>query len=308
MKIDNFALAQFQACPAKYDLRIRQGYVPTRRSPALRFGGALHEGLAAWYKGFGLEASLEAIAVAWDNSWDLDDYRTLEKCLQTMIEYTKQYPYEHFQALGMPDAPIIEKPFTFDTGTFCGCLICGQFNQDSHEDTCGNCKSPLEPIEYGGILDALIDHSGGVLYVMDHKTTSVMGASYFDQFKPDNQMTGYIWGGMQLSGGRVAGALVNGIGIYAKGKTKFERKITTRNEQDITEWLAHLRYHCTAIMKFEQQGIWPFQTINCVTKYGRCDYFDVHLLSRADDRSTMLSQSYRVDRWDYERRDGEISA
>ena len=275
------------------------------RSPALRFGGALHEGLAAWYRGLGAEASLDAIARAWDNTWDSDDYRTLEKCAKTFIAYIKEYPHENFTVVGAPETPIVEQTFAIDTGWFCGCLDCGKFNLDPTKAQCDFCHADLEPIEYGGILDLLIDFNG-VVYPMDHKSTSIVapvkGGYFFDQFKPDNQMTGYHWGGTKLSGGRVGGVMINAIAMN-KSDTVFARRITSRNELDVQEWLVSLRLHCTEIMRHKSLGVFPLRTTSCTTKYGKCQFHSVHTLSNADDRLRRLETDYIHNPWDFENRD-----
>ena len=302
MKIDNFALSTHQRCPAEYELRIREHWTSRKRSPALRFGGALHVGLANWYRSHDPELALEGIVSSWDSTWDSDDYRTLEKCARTMIEYIQRYPQETFTVVGAPTTPIVEQTFTLETGWYCGCLSCGHLNDDPEFGYCTSCKTSLEPIEYGGILDTLIEFSG-TMYVLEHKTTSVMGASYFDQFKPDNQVTGYIWAGSKMSGGQVAGAMVNAVAISKTGATRFDRRITSRNALDIHEWLTSLRMHCTEILRHQKLGIFPLRTTSCMTKYGRCQFHDVHTLSDPGDRFRRLEQDYIKQPWDYEHRD-----
>ena len=224
MKIDNFALTMHQTCPSKYNLRINQGWTSRGKSAALGFGGALHEGLAAWYKTANLGQALLAIGEAWVDDQPVEDFRTKEKCVTTMIEYTKKYPSEGFSVVGAPDNPMVEVPFTIEMGRyvpFCGDWVdaagmtflgCGVMQHGFENEVCATCGCPLEPIEYGGIFDGLIEFSHQV-FILEHKSTSVMGASYFNQFKPNNQVCGYIWGAGQLSGKKVVGAMVNAIGV-----------------------------------------------------------------------------------------------
>lgn len=281
MKIDNFALTNFQTCPAKYDLRIRQGWTPRQRSAALGFGGAFHEGLATWYKTGDLSAAITAIAEKWDDTSSAEDYRTKEKCVTVMIEYAKRYPSENFRIVGLEEGhPMIEVPFVLDTGM-------------TTDDG--------EPIEYGGIFDGLVDFNGQ-LWVFEHKSTSQLGSYYFEQFKPNNQVTGYIWAAEQLSGRRVHGAIINAIGVYKSGATKFERQPTARNPQDIVEWLANLRLVCNQIKRAEKEGF-SLSTGAC-TLYGKCEFHSVHVLSHAAEREKRLEMDYQIDAWDFEKRTG----
>ena len=281
MKVDNFALTNFQTCPAKYELRIRQGWTTRRRSSALGFGGAFHEGLAVWYKTGELAPALTAIAQKWDDTSSAEDYRTKEKCITVMIEYAKRYPSENFTIVGKDaGSPMIEVPFVLDTGM---------------------ATDDGESIEYGGIFDGLIDFNGQ-LHVFEHKSTSMLGGYYFDQFKPNNQVTGYIWAAEQLSGRRVHGALINAIGIYKAGATKFERSLTARNPQDLIEWKENVRIVCNQIKRAEREGF-SMSTGAC-TLYGKCEYHSVHVLSHPVERQKRLEMDYQIEAWDFEKRTG----
>lgn len=301
MKVDNFALSTHQTCPAKYDLRIRQGYTTRYRSGALGFGGALHAGLAEWYKGKGIGAALQAIHEVWPDNLPIDDYRTKEKCLNTMVEYSKNYPMETFKVIGMPDNPVVEVAFTIETGMYLPCDECWLLDSEPFEPLCENCQKPKEPIEYGGIFDTLVEFSGQV-FILEHKSTSVLGPSYFNQFKPNNQVTGYIWGASEMSGTKVNGAIINAIGIYKAGKTKFERHITTRNATAIEEWKRDVYAECLAIKSNERREHFSKRTSAC-TLYGLCEFHSIHTLDHETERRKRLETDYVVDKWDYEKRD-----
>lgn len=308
MKVDNFALTNFQTCPAKYDLRINQGWQTRRRSSALGFGGAIHEGLAVWYKTGDLAQALTAIVDKWDDTVSVDDYRTKEKCIQVMIEYSKNYPSETFKVVGMETGhPMIEVPFVLDTGMYLDwCEECKGELGTINQNECSNCGKVHESIEYGGIFDGLIDFNGQI-YVLEHKSTSMLGQYYFQQFKPNNQVTGYIWAAEQLSGRQVNGALINALGVYKVGKTKFERSLTARHPQELVDWKNNVRLVCNQIKAAERNGF-SLSTGAC-TLYGKCEYHDVHVLTLPAERQKRLETDYIVEHWDFEKRDGtEVKA
>lgn len=299
MKIDSTALTTFQMCPSKYQLRMEVGWKPRRISAALIFGKSIHAALATWYKTSDAQKSLLAIIESWDANAPVDDFRSREKCAKVFLEYIKEYPQENFFIVGAPDNPMIEVPFSLDTGMFCDCPHCGTvWNRIDGMCACGQL---LEPIEYGGIYDGLIKF-GPQVFVLEHKSTSMMGPGFFNQFKPNNQVSGYIWAGQQMSGLPVGGALINAIGVYAKGVTRFERSITTRTHDEVTEWLANVQTVCSEINRAKVTGKWEMRTPSCVL-YGRCDYLDVHQLATIYERTKMLETSYIVDKWDYEAQD-----
>jgi hypothetical protein len=280
MKIDNFLLTMFQACPLKYKLRALEHWTARRKSAALGFGGALHEGLAAWYRTGDPRQALNAINNSWPDNLPVDDWRTKDKALQVMYDYMQRYSREPFKVVGVPDAPMIECTFTLDTGL-------------TLEDG--------EPIEYGGIFDGLVEWDGSV-YVLEHKTTSQLGSFYFNQYNPNNQITGYIWAAGKLSGQRVGGAIINAVGLYKSSPTKFERQITNRNKVQIEEWLQNVKHVCQQIRDCERRGFWPMHTPSC-TQYGRCEFHDVHVLGTERERNAMLEMSYHREEWSYEDRD-----
>lgn len=301
MKIDNFAISNFMACPAKYKLRMVDGWESRRKSGALNFGAALHLGLAEWYRSGSSAAAVKAIVDGWPTVTPIDDYRTREKCVQTMCEYIKTYPDEGFTIIGKEaGSPLIENAFTLDTGMFLPCP-CGQDKSDRFDPDCSYCFDHKESLEYGGILDAGVEFSGSV-YILEHKSTSQLGPYYFDQFRPNNQITGYTWALGLLSGMRVGGAIVNAIGVYKSQPTKFQRQITNRSNDDIKAWLLNLWHVCVQIKTCERTGYWPMYTTSCM-QYGKCEFHSVHVLGNAIEQQRRLENDFQTSKWDYEARD-----
>ncbi|HEY6022442.1 MAG TPA: PD-(D/E)XK nuclease family protein [Candidatus Paceibacterota bacterium] len=302
MIIDNFALTMFQSCPSKYNLRIRQGWTTRRKSAALGFGGAFHEGLATWYKTGDAVGAVEALINAYPGEMPIDDWRTKEKCVKTLIEYMHNYPSEQFGIVQLPSGPMIEVNFTLPLGTYLPCDDCWMADVSAPTDmVCSNCNGPKELIEYGGIFDGVVEFNRQ-LYIFEHKTTSQLGDYYFDQFRPNNQVTGYVWAGGLLSGQRVGGAIINAIGMYKVGATKFRRQVTARSAEDIARWINDVHYTCVRIKQCERDDHWPMHTTAC-TMYGKCEFHMVHVLPEMSAQQRMLEQEYVKAEWDHETRD-----
>lgn len=287
MKIDNTALIAFQTCPALYFLRFKQHWAPRRKSAALSFGGGVHLGLAEWYE----TGDMQKAAIAMSNGWTpgpIDDYRTLEKAVEVLVKYQRQYPRENFQFVQGPSGPLVEVVFTLPL-------------QIDGEQLC---LTDGEPIEYGGIFDGLVDSGGPAaqVYVLEHKTTWRLGASYMLQFKPNNQVSGYIWAAGALSGKKVAGALINAICVTSSGKIDFKRDITTRTPYDISVWARDVQRTCQMIRDAEVSGLWPRFTKSC-TMYGKCEFHDVHVKGDAETEDRILNQDYEYREWSHEARD-----
>jgi len=278
--IDNFALELYQSCPALYLLRIKRRLVPIRRKAALGFGGAMHAGMAEWYRTHDKVMAVKRIVEVWPQGMPADDFRTREKCVQTILDYCIEYPDESFKIIGWPDAPLIEKAFTIDTGMKC-------------EDG--------EPILYGGIIDLGIDFNT-LAYPVEHKSTTRLGDQWALQFKPNNQVTGYIWALKQLSTMKCNGAMVNGVGIYKASPTKFKRHLTSRSDTEIQFWLNNVRKVCNDIRRAEATGEWEWRTRNC-TMFGQCDYHNVHVLGTEVEQEKRISTDYVISEWNHEERD-----
>jgi len=304
MKVDNFTLEQF-VCPAKYDLRINQQIVPIRRKPALSFGGVMHHGWAEWYRTGSEAKALKSIHEHWPEVMPSDDFRTETYALRVMHSYVKEYPTESWKVLQGTDGAIVEQAFTADTGMFLECQDCAMYaaEDDYLTGKCSNCGMPLEGIHYGGILDVGSEF-GDVLYVVDHKTTTRLGDGnyYFMAYKPDNQMTGYIWGLSKVTNRRVGGAIINACGLYKSGEVKFKRGITSRNQFEIDEWLTGVRVRCNEIKRCERTGIWRLETSKCM-EWGECEYRSIHVLNDPAARKSRIEQDYVKSEWNYEDRD-----
>lgn len=302
MKIDNFALTMFQSCPIKYFLRMREGWTIRRKSAALGFGGAIHEGLAEWYRTGSEAKSLIAINAKWPDGLPVDDYRTKQKCIEVMRAYIREYPAESFTPVQGPNGPLIEVAFTLPLGLYLPCDECWDSDESLPTDPhCSNCGKQKEIIEYGGITDGLVDFTGSV-YILEHKSTSQLGSNYFNQFRPNNQVSGYVWGAGELSGKRVGGALINAIGVFKASASRFERQITVRDPEEIEEWKSSVYATCVAIKRCERTGVWPLHTVAC-TMYGRCEFHMIHELPQEKQRTALLEQEYVRKPWDYEARD-----
>jgi len=302
MKLDNFSFSGWQGCPLWYKTRILDRWTVRHKSAALGFGGAIHSGLATWYKTRDPDAAIEVLESQFPADQPVDDYRDGMKAKRVLLEYMQHYLHESFTVIpGM-----VEVSAALPTGTYLPvCPRCAMDNRavdnyDKEQTLCRACDAELEPLEYGGIFDTLVDFSGQV-YILEHKTTSMLGPRFFDQFKPNNQVTGYVWLAKQLSG-RCDGAIINAIGVYKVGATRFERHITTRNDFDMAEWLQDLWTEACHIADNVRTGHFPMRSKAC-TLYGACEFLGVHQISDPSARQRYLEQDYVQEQWEFEKRD-----
>lgn len=318
MKIDNTALKLFQACPLKFKTRMVDHWTSRYKSGALGYGGAVHEGLKIWYQGqmdglpfnHRLEAALEQIITHWPIDHPADDFRSLGRAKELMVKYAAEYPQEPFKVL------MVEVPFSFEIGRcILWCARCDWDNLPNEEgfrsglggtptSNCEKCNEPLEPIEYGGIFDTLVQYGGiSTVYVLEHKTTSQLGGLYFRQFDIDNQISGYTWGAQSVTGKLIGGAVVNALCTTSSGKMSFKREIIGRNPKDLERWKDDVAQTCNEIRRCEREGHWRIHSDHCMNKYGLCEYQSVHVLSDPDEQRRRLEVDYVQDPWNFEKRD-----
>lgn len=333
MKVDNTMLSTFDDCMLKYKESMEDHWSSRFQGGALGHGIAIHAGLAAWYQGLldgksknqRIDEGIAEIQRTWNPEHPRDDYRTLERAQKLLLKYIETYPQESFKILAVevPFAVPLTPPAWLDCAN--SFLVRDdnyphfvipyigepRWNCPGKSDAaglCGHCGRECEPIEYGGIYDLLVQFGASTIYVVDHKTTSQLGSTYFLQFNPNNQITGYVWGAEQLSGRKVAGAIINAMCLTTAGNMKFERDMTARTPADLAEFRSDVIWKCNAIAQARRTGVWPKSTSMCQGKYGMCGYHSIHVLADEGERQLRRETDYVKRVWDFENRDGTETA
>ena len=144
---DYTAVNTFQTCRKKYYYQMVRHLQTKTKSPALLFGGAIHDALDAYYVD-GLDKAIKVFGETYIET-EGDDLRTLENGVKLLEQYAIVYANEPFKILGKPEAG-----FVF----------------------------PIGDMLWGGRMDLLVEW-GGDLWIMEHKTTSSLRGSFFKQFE-----------------------------------------------------------------------------------------------------------------------------
>ena len=172
---DYTTIDTFQTCRKKYYYWGVRHLQTRTKSPALLFGGAIHDALDLYYTK-GLDVALENFRETYQDR-ETDDLRTVANGVKLMEWYAKVYHTEPFEIMGKP-----ETGFVF----------------------------PIGDVLWGGRMDLPVKwKQDGSLWIMEHKTTSKVGFNFFNQFDLDKQITGYILAMEAFTGQTVQGCLVN---------------------------------------------------------------------------------------------------
>lgn len=289
--IDNSSMEQFTTCPRAALYSVARRLRPSGERVPLVFGGIIHKILEARYRATTslhaqtpevtsvMLATAEREFAKWTPPED--EFRNYSCAVEFIRRYEEQYPFETFTVARLPDGtPLIEVPFAIPLGTI------------------GDIK-----VVWTGRIDlCYVSENGGGLYVMDHKTTSIMGPSFAEQFRIAHQLYGYAWAVEQLTGKTVSAVVINGLGIRKPSKTgkafEFTRPVITIERGLIDEWKTDCLHIISDFIEMCARGYLPKHTAWCVGKFGTCPYHKVCTLETNEQREVMLSSGeYQKNEW-----------
>jgi hypothetical protein len=174
---DYSIISSFQTCRRKFYWEHVRNLRPKVKGLALEFGGAIHDALDAYYiapQGSGLEIAQSVFEQKFKDR-EGEELRTVANGKKMLEVYARKYKDEPFKVLGKPEAG-----FVF----------------------------PIGDILFGGRIDLPIEWDGQA-WIMEHKTTTRLSSTYFDQFELDKQPTGYIIAAEECMGRKIQGCLIN---------------------------------------------------------------------------------------------------
>lgn len=307
--------------------------VPSGDKPALSFGSAIHLGLEYRY----VKHQNRPVDEAYYNSLvplltdhfakfptPEGDFRTLNWAVELLHRYNMKYSIEEFNLLKL-DNPIT---CPYCNGNSSPCVWCSNtgkrdilvevpfsvplftWTPPSHLSV------PAIPVIFTGKIDLplIIDNK---IYVMDHKTTSMLGATFWDDKKASSQFKGYAWAFLQATGKLPHGYAVNAIRtkappLYVSENKVNKRGVTTSPEQwwneslsrerfplhpeDIDEWYTNTTALVSLfLLQYFSNMQLPRRTTNCISKYGHCPYFEVCHTYPIADRLLMIQSGEFMD-------------
>lgn len=256
-----------ETCLRKYQLTMIEGWQPKFPSPHLRFGGHYATALEHFHKhlasGMDREDALcevvhEALIATWEHDLDEDGNRipesghpwnsmhnlkTRENLIRTIVWYLDHFAEDTTETIQLESGPAVELSFTLEVDN--GLLFAGH-------------------------LDRLVTY-GDDQFVMDQKTTgSTLTARYFEQYKPDTQMSMYSFAGMMMLNAPVKGVIIDAAQI-AVGFSRFERGFTFRTDEELNEWYDTAMYHIEAARLATRENFFPMNPSSC-GNFGGCQF------------------------------------
>lgn len=294
IEIDNSEFSTWGSCHVMglYNGALRR--VNARSRSPLAFGGAVHAGLDAFFSGKQdrIGAALADAAVT-----GLDDLgdpkRNSNKLVDLLEAYILEYqrnPEMQFKVLTIDGIPAVEKSFSVPLGSV----------EVTFEGKTFTCQ-----VMWMGKIDLLTSYDNSIAPV-DHKTTTVMGEKFVDDKVRSSQMLGYTYAARYLSQTifnkvPVFGVRINALAMRSAG-FEFKQFDIPYPDWKVAEWqnetlaaIGNLVRQLDVFLKTNEAV--PTRE-HCVTKYGRCAYFDVcDSVPAMRDRMLFDDSYYFVSNW-----------
>lgn len=316
---------------------------------ALTFGAAIHAGLEVWYRNkdkigtqipipaeqetyetLTQEALLTRCYSAIESTFTesppslFPDYRTSDYAVQSFHSYINHYKDEVLSPYIHEGKPLVEFSFAYPLGQTelptsifkswgYGTLTNNAELEQNWKTVTSLSESdatiPVR-IEWTGIIDMLAEVNGS-LYVVDHKTTSIISQDFFDGFEIAMQPTGYF-SAMKAAFPElpIKGFLANVLACRkpVAAVTKSGRPTTSKPFEAFRRQYHYTDWH---VQEFKQDALalveelfanvtnqfFPKKTQWCVGKYGKCPYFDVCSLPPESRLSMLQSDNYINNTW-----------
>lgn len=284
--IDNSRLECFTTCPRLAQYRVLRKRTISRGRSALEFGKALHTALELRYtlpdiNQFSddlLQSQIASLQKSFSTIvLEPEDFRTLDRAIDIIQGYNLYYAREPFSIVQVEGKPFVERSFAIPLG------IVGGYK-----------------VIWTGRIDLLVQDDRGI-FVMDHKTTSMLGATYFADFVLSQQMLGYVWATRALTGLKVAGVIVNALVSRRPSKTgtpvEFSREKIYYPEEHLDEWRTDILHIASDFIHNAKRNYFPKHTKWCIGKYGKCEFHEVCTLPPAQRELLLTSDLYADDNW-----------
>jgi len=220
ISLDHTQLSTFATCPRKFYNRFIRGIEKVRydeREIDKDFGKCWHTVLEMVYKGKTREEAKEWWRANF-HGWEGEKAKTPANGLTLIDWYVNYYasPANQLSDVNLSNVAV-EVPITV----------------------------LLTPdITYVAKLDRVVKSPAGI-YVMEHKTTKAISNTYFYQFDPNNQLSGYCYACKEVYG-QCSGIILNAISVGYREKkyqgepvgfhAKFVREIINRNNDQLLDW------------------------------------------------------------------------
>jgi len=316
LSLDDTNFSTFTECQRKFHYYHNLRRESNRHNEATSFGSIWHVAMKQHYSRLPTAVITKTIEDGFAKIPLPESHRTLDLLLRGFAQYTKDFPRpkEPFHVTvrpwtvedgpvekalrnknGDPVYPRLEMPFELP---FCDLEVGGK----------------TYTIKWKGRIDGIVQSKDtGMLSVMDHKTTSILGQSLFNTFLLSNQFQGYMWAASVLMGQPVHSTFANVAAFRKPSKTgkeiEFHREMIFTNDNQLAEWKENTTLVLRDLLEKQVKALKendfhatekPFTQNyrNCVGKYGTCAYHKVCTTPKEYRQVILYSEDYKEVTWD----------
>lgn len=347
---DNSSMEKFTTCPQSARNYLVLGREARAKNAALTFGGAVHAGLEVLLKGPTQVVNSMQLADGsshWSssspNAWRMesdaefrarqdlaivnhfaahptppDEYRTPATALEVLRHYRSKClidPGYEWEILADTEGPLVERAFELPLGTI---ELDTWVNGNYGGQGMGNIpQTYIHTIHlaWSGRIDAIV-RANGKVRVVDHKTTSVAGDNFVQEFAIRNQTLGYVWAARQLWPDLdVSGFLLNAIHLKrptgnasrslvepgprgGDAPLSFFRAYFDYSLERLRQWELNAQAIVSDFVHNLVRDYHPLATSWCVGKFGRCPYHDACTIDDLRVRDNyLMSDAYTTVTW-----------
>ena len=305
LHIDNSTFELETTCSRQAEYSSIYGRSSPQNS-ALTYGSAMHAALEDDLHGKTFEECLASMQAIFNDNpvTSFDEWRTFDHCAEGFRQYKLQYKNAPLHPTMLPDNSLaIECRFDVP---LCTIQVGSMLNYpasllvEGSSDTTPSFYVETLHVHWTGRIDSIVERDGAI-WVMDHKTTSMAGPSFWTDFRLSSQMMGYAWAGEQLLSQPIEGIIIDMIAGRKPTKTgiahEFERQNFRYTKDQLDEWVINTKSIVSTIVTRLCSGFFPMQTKWCVGKYGTCKYHDVCMQPTSRKLDFLMMPMYVDNTW-----------
>lgn len=286
--IDHSTLEPWLECPYKGYIKLVERKKRDSASPALRYGGAVHAALAYRYRMKAVKQEvdwdhvnskmIDIVARYMDsNPCAFEEWRNLDQASALLALHAQLNDRsEDFTIAKLSGFPFVEKSFVVDLGTIV-----------KHR------------VFYVGRIDLVVKHDSNI-FVLDHKTTSMIGDGFWTQQRMSSQFLGYCYVLKQL-GFQVTGYIVNALVTRKPTRTGInvdnERRTFFLDPSWDVQWRSNVTKQIGSILTALENNLVFQNRSACVGKYSVCEFCTLCQQHPDSHAAELSSRFYTTNTW-----------
>lgn len=301
LRIDNSLMEKWQTCQRAWFYYAVKGREKPG-SPALNFGQACHHGWEVLGRGGVLGQAKAAVTEHLiKNPQPPEEYRSVDYACEVMEKYTEKYQASTCSVYEHNGQPMVEVPFSINVGAVeVGRELAFSWRELVGEDSYLPVFVDQLHFFWTGKIDRIVSFDGD-LWVLDHKTSSMGGPTFFADFELAQQTVGYVWAAEYILDRPIKGFILDAAFVRRKTKTgkglEFERSFYTYEPWKLDEWLKDVKSQAGSCIDQLVNGYFPKKTKWCMGKYGACPYHEVCTLDPGQREQLLFSSNYGNVTW-----------